>query len=205
MGVNQVSTLRGPKDWRGDESGAGITSLGFARYYESVVRGNCFGVANQAGVTSQAGLSVTTPVLTLYNPAGSGYNGVLLYAGSVATIAVAASMTIWLGVNTNIAAAAVTGTATTAHRNLLLGNGAQPHLQPLLAATLPATPVAIATLGLVPGTLAVNSQNPFYVIGREFAGSVILAPGSALSLQTSTASGAAGLWGEFMWAEVLTP
>ena len=197
-----VLTPKGPRTMRGEEDGSGVVADAHARYYEAIVRGNAFVVANQTGVTSQAGLSGTTPVLTLYNPAGSGVNGVVLWAGAFSIVAVAAGMMVWLAANTNIAAAAVTGTATSAHRNLLLGNGKQPSLQPLLAATLPTAPVAIAMLGDVPGTIALNSQMPIQTFYREVAGGIILAPGSALSFQTSTASGTSGLLCEVAWEEV---
>ena len=200
-----VLTPRGSRVLRGSEGGEGIFGQAHARYYESIVRGNAFVVANQSGVTSQAGLSATTPVLSLYNPAGSGVNGVVLWAGAFSIVVVAAGMMIWLAANTNIAAAATTGTATTAHRNLLLGNGKSPQLQPLLAATLPAAPVAIAMLGDFPGTLALNSQPPTATFYRDIAGGIILAPGSTLSFQTSTASGAAGLLCEVAWEEVAIP
>lgn len=183
------------------KTGAAIVGHAHARYYEAVSRGKVFGVANQAGITTQAGLSLTTPALTLYNPAGSGVNGVLLFAGAIESIVVAAASIVWIGLNTNIAAAAVTGTATTAHRCMLAGGGGSPALSPLLAATLPAAPIAIATLGIY-NALAVVSHQPYQTIGRWFDGSIVLAPGAALSFQTSTASGTAGFFGEFVWEEV---
>ena len=67
----------------------------------AVERGRCFAVANQVGITSQAGLSGTTPALTLYNPAGSGVTGRLWYASANVLIAQPAGggpvvATIWL-------------------------------------------------------------------------------------------------------------
>src|SRR3990167_9862723 len=65
-------------------------------YHEPTSRGAVFSVCNQAGVTSQAGLSLTTPVLTLYNPLGSGVLGRLWYAGCTFTVAFATAGAIWL-------------------------------------------------------------------------------------------------------------
>ena len=172
-----------------------------ARFYEAVARGKVWGVANQAGITTQAGLSATTPALTLFNPKGSGVNGVIWFAGANNSVAFAAAALIWLGANTDIAAADVTGTATTAHRNLLLGNGSQPAIRPLLAATLPAAPIAIASIG-VGLTGAITTLPVVPTVGRWFDGSLVLAPGSAISFQTSAASGATGFFGEFVWEEV---
>ena len=163
-------------------------------------RGRVFSVANQTGVASQAGLSATTPVLTLANPAGSGVNAVLWYAGCTPLVAFAAAAAVFVAVGTNTAAAAVTGTATTAHRNLKLG-GAAPVITPLLAATLPAAPVAVGMLG---GGLtgAITTLPGISPMERWFNGAIILQPGTNLSIQTSTASGALGLLCEYIWEEV---
>lgn len=169
------------------------------RLAEAAARGKAFAVANQAGVTSQAGLSATTPVLTLYNPLGSGKNGYLHLAGVNFSVAFAAASQIWLAANTNLAAAAVTGTLTTAHRNLKLG-GAEPTLRPMLAATLPAAPVGICLLGV--GLTGAITTVPFLQsLSRWFDGALVITPGTAISIQTSTASGASGTWCEYVWEE----
>ncbi len=174
-------------------------SIASPRFAEAVARGKCFAVCNQSGVTSQAGLSATTPVLTLYNPAGSGKNGFLWWAGANFSVAFAAAAEVWLAANTNLNAAAVTGTLTTAHRNLKLG-GAEPTLRPMLAATLPAAPVGIALLG-VGLTGAITTIPALQTLGRWFDGGLVISPGTAISIQTSAASGASGTFLEYMWEE----
>lgn len=171
-------------------------------FQDAVERGKVFAVANQAGVTSQAGLSATTPVLTLANPSGSGVNLLLWYASAICTVSAATAGAVFVAVGTNTAAAAVTGTLTTAHRNLKLGSGG-PSVVPLLAATLPAAPVAVSILGaLLTGAITtIPHQN---VLERWFNGSIIIAPGTNLSIQTGVASGAAGLFCEYIWEEVAT-
>lgn len=171
-----------------------------ARFQAAVLRGRCFGVANQAGVTSQAGLSATTPVLTLYNPIGSGVNLVLWYAGASFSVAFAAASAVFASVNTNTAAAAVTGTATTAHRNLLLGSNGTPKASPLLAATLPAAPVAIGLLGMGL-TGAITTILQLQTIEKWYDGAIILKENTAFSIQTSTASGASATFCEYLWEE----
>ena len=172
-----------------------------AKFQELVKTAKVYTVSNQTGITTQAGLSATTPALTLYNPSGSGVNGVLLYAGCVNSVAFAAASVIWLGFNTNVVAAAVSGTLTTAHRNNLLGGASSNALQALLAATLPAAPVGgpIIGVGLTGAITTIPQLSP---TGRWFEGGIIIAPGTAISFQTSTASGASGFFGEFIWAEV---
>lgn len=174
---------------------------GQAAFQDAVMAGRVFGVCNQAGVTSQAGLSATTPVLTLYNPLGSGVNCVLWYAGATFSVAFATAGAVWLAVGTNVAAAAVTGTATTAHRNLKLGTASNPAASPLLAATLPAAPVALSLLG-VGLTGAITTIPQLQTLERWFNGSIILTPGTNISIQTGVASGASGTFCEFIWEEV---
>lgn len=176
--------------------GAMAVSPSFA---EAVERGRCFAVCNQAGVTSQAGLVATTPVLTLYNPAGSGVNGILWFAGASFSVAFAAASAVFLAAGSNPNAAAVTGTPTTAHRNLKLG-GAEPTLRPMLAATLPAAPVGICLLGMGL-TGAITTVPALQTMGRWFEGGLIIAPGTNVSIQTSTASGASGMFCEYIWEE----
>jgi hypothetical protein len=186
---------------RSDKTGSLVVTPGHGTYQEAVLGGNVYGVCNQAGVTSQAGLSATTPVLTLYNPAGSGVNAVLWFAGATFSVAFATAGAIWLAVNTNVAAAAVTGTLTTAHRNMLLGGANSPKVIPMLAATLPAAPVGLSILG-VGLTGAITTTPMAQTVGKCFDGSVVLAPGTAVSIQTGVASGASGMFCEFIWEEV---
>lgn len=187
---------------RAAKTGEAITAIAHGIYYEPSSRAGIFMVANQAGITTQAGISATTPALTLYNPKNSGVNAAILYAGCIASVAFAAASVIFLAANTNIAAADVTGTATTAHRCGLLGNGKQPSVVPLLAATLPAAPVGVAIIG-VGLTGAITTAPTGQTLGRYFDGTLILSPGSAISFQTSTASGTNGFFGEIVWEEIV--
>jgi hypothetical protein len=185
---------------RADKQGNATTVFGHAPLAEAVLRGNVFAITAVAGITTQAGLSVTTPALTLYNPAGSGMNAALIYAGVAFTVVFAAVAAVWLAANTNPLAAAVTGTLTTTHRNLLLG-GRNPTAIPLLAATLPAAPVAIDLLG-VGITGAVNLLPTNSCLEKWYNGAIILAPGTAISIQTGAASGASGTFCSYIWEEI---
>lgn len=182
------------------KTGEQITGFGHGMNYEAASRGNAFIAANQSGVTTQAGLSGTTPALTLFNPKGSGVYASVIFAGCTASVAFAAASVIWLAANTNIAAADVTGTAATV-RSLQLGNSKQPACLAYTAATLPAAPVAISILG-VGLTGAITTTPSLSTMGRYYDGAIVLAPGSAISFQTSTASGASGFFGEIIWEEI---
>src|SRR5258706_10278455 len=76
--------------------GGAIVRDGGGKYQEACMRGTVFGACNQSGVTSQAGLSGTTPVLALYNPVGSGVNVVLWYAGANILASAATAGAVWL-------------------------------------------------------------------------------------------------------------
>ena len=182
--------------------GLGLRTAGSqGAFQDAVERGNVYGICSQAGVTSQAGLSATTPVLTLYNPASSGKNLVIWYAGATFTVSAATAGAVWVAVNTNTAAAAVTGTLTTAHRNLKLGTANGNSAQALLAATLPAAPVGVALLGSIL-TGAITTTPLVQTLERWFNGALVLIPNTALSIQTGVASGASGTFLEYIWEEV---
>lgn len=171
-------------------------------FQKAVAKGRVYSVCNQTGVTSQAGLSATTPVLTLANPAGSGVKGRLWFAGASFVVAFSAGAVVLLAAGTNAAAAAVTGTKTTTHRKGRLGGLSDQGnaIQPFLAATLPAAPVGIAILGCgLTGAITVAPTAP--MLGRWFNGAIEIMPGTNISIQTTTASGASGTVCEYIWEE----
>lgn len=171
-------------------------------FQAAVAAGRVFTVCNQTGVTTQAGLSGTTPVLTLYNPLGSGVKGVLWYAGVTFNVVFAAIASVFLAAGTDISAAGVTGTKTTTHRRTRLGGILDQGnaIQPLLAATLPAAPVAISLLGM--GLTGAVNLLPFaQMLERWYNGAIEIMPGTNLSIQTEAASGAAATLCDFMWEE----
>lgn len=186
---------------RSDKTGALVVTQGHGRFQEAVEQGYVFAVVNQTGVTSQAGLSATTPVLTLYLPLGSNKKVAIWYVGVTFLVAFAAASAIFVAVGTELQAAAVTGTLTTAHRNLKLGCSDGPAARTLLAATLPAAPVAVGLLGA--GLTGAITTIPFIqTLERWYDGALILLPGSNLSIQTSTASGASAMLCEYIWEEI---
>lgn len=185
---------------RGSAGFETLTMDAHARYQQAVLGGNCFISSNQSGVTTQAGLSATTPVLTLANPKGNNKLLSVWYAGIIMTVVNVAAAVAWLAANTNNAANAVTGTVAT-FSNCLIGNTNSPSGQILTAATLPAAPIAIATLGA--GLTGAITTIPYLLpMSRWFDGSIIVGPGGAISFQTSTASGASSTFAELIWEEI---
>lgn len=170
---------------RGSKSGELITGDGHARYQEAVYRGNVFSAANQAAISTPAGLTASSLNFTLYNPASSGKNLVVLRASVAVNAAPAAASVIWLVVNVVAAQAApATNTALTI-RNALLGGGFAAAGVGLVysTTTLAAAPLVDRVLGFVSAASLVGVAT----LSEEFAGDLIVAPGAYISIQASTA------------------
>jgi hypothetical protein len=192
-----------PSPFTADFSGAQRTADAHGRYLDAVTRGNMYGACQFAGTTIPAGLSASPTTLTLYNPAGSGKNAVILFASVTFLVAFAAASIIALAVSPTSQQAAVSGTAVVPI-NLLVGSQGQAVVKAFTTATLPSAPAAGSTVAIMGAGLtgAITTTPAAVVMSREFAGSLVLAPGTALSFQASTASGASGAAAEFIWEEV---
>ena len=157
-------------------------------------------MSDQTSVAMPAGLSTAPINVVLFNPLGNNKLAAIWWAGLVNVVAPAAIAVVWVAVNTNLNAAAVTGTAGVP-RNCLLGNAAAPSVLTFTTATLPAAPVAVHVLGaLLTGAITTHTQQ--IALGFWFNGALILQPGSAVSFQASAASAAASVQGSWIWEEI---
>jgi hypothetical protein len=156
-----------------------------ARYAEGAYRGNVYVCSNPAGtpVTTQAGLSATTPALVLYNPVGSGKLLVLQTVMVNLVAAPAAACHFMLAMNLPSAAAPTTVTLANS-QNARTDSAASGSGQSYRISTLAAVPVAIRYFGHV---TAAASITPGQLIDHV-DGEIIIGPGVALSLQTSSAA-----------------
>lgn len=178
------------------KDGNQIIQDGHAHYYQAVYDGNVYIGSNPLGtpVTTQAGLSATTPALTLYNPVASGVNLVLWKFSAVANAAPAAATSVALAFNL-ATAAAPTSTTNANITNALVGNANTGKGQCYRIATLAAAPVAIDYFAFVSAASLVA-----YGSGQFFLdGSIVLIPGVAVSIQTTTAL---SVLASFSWEEV---
>ncbi len=191
----------GPIQQRSSRDGHQITQDGHSRYQQAVYDGNVWTGSNPLGtpVTSQAGLSATTPVLTLYNPLLSGVNLVLWKCSIGVNVAPAAATVISLAFNLPTAAAPTALTAATLQNNLL-GNtttipGAAPKASCSRIATLATAPVAFDYICAVSAaTLVAYAPATFF-----FDGCFVITPGVAISFQATTA---VSLLTSITWEEV---
>lgn len=183
--VGQITTSTGALDVKGRQDGSVFRTNKHPANMQSVLDNLVFTGSNALGtaVTTQAGLSATTPALTLYNPTASTVNLVLMSINIAFTAAPAAATTLALAWNVNTAAAPSSTTAATVTSNLV-GTTSAPIGQCYRVATLAAAPVAFVYLG---GILAASSTG-LVKVERYFDGEFIITPGTAISVQTTTAA-----------------
>lgn len=203
MALNQLEVQGRPGSFptaKGSPDGFTIVQDGHSRFQQAVLNGNCYAVGDGSGGANPSGLSASPISVCLFNPKGSGINAVIWYASVSTAVAPAAIQHVWLAINNNIAAAAVTGTAL-APKNCLIGNAKTGAVTPLTTATLPAAPVVALVLGAI-GTGAITVQMTIPPLGGWLDGALVLAPGGAISFQFSSISGTAANMASWIWEEV---
>ena len=178
-------------DIRLGRSGEGISQLLHGQYYEQTKRGNVYIAANTvAGVAPGTALSPTPPFV-LYNQAESGVDLVVLLAtlGYVSgTLGAGSVLYAWS--NHNVVAAPTSGTPL-AVVNAKLGGLAGRGLA-YNAPTLPAAPAIVRPFCGLGASLATTAVQPWQIADYP-EGSIIVAPGTSLSLQAIAAAGTSPL------------
>lgn len=189
---------------RSGQLGDAIVSELHGRYYETTYRGNSFllSVSTAAAVTAYSGGAAGTPMLTVFNPSGSGKNAVItkasvanvvaasaagtvtfgLYFGTTATITQATTTAPW-AMNTQLQS----GSVMTGFRNVALTSG---------SAASNVIPLASYYFATAAGAALVNNG----VVDLE--GSVIIPPGAYVALGGSAALTSATWIGSLQWEEV---
>lgn len=164
-------------------------------YTESVYRGAVFTAANAAAIAATAGLSATSTVFTLYNPAGSGVNLALLEVTVVPSGANFGG--IWLVANNTVGQAAPATNTSLTIRNALLGGGKPAAGVGLVysTTTLAAAPVVVRQLGYYVSAAGIG------LIRDVTDGIVMVAPGAYVSVQAATAI---SLQVGMIWEEIPT-
>ena len=174
--------------WKGNSGGAALVAQYGSALEEAVDRGNVYATANQTTVTTQAGLSATTPALTIANRNGSGHRVVKLwYVSCTSLVAAGAAVAIFAALGRRNGTAVTETTAATVV-NMKTGDAAAPSGVACLAvATLPAAPVAIGILG-AQTTAAITTAPTGSFYERWYNGALFIDEGCNFSIQTSTAS-----------------
>ena len=169
-----------------------------ARYYDAVSRGNCYIASMQAAAALGTALTATAVTMTLFNPAGSGRNLVLMQTTLAVVVGTTAGFVVY-GVNGTAGQAAPTVTTVLASgiQNALVGGGNTAVGVVYSAATLPAAPVARRVLAGIIST----TPGGVHTIIDNVEGGIILQPGMMVTVQgvTSNATGVIS----YLWEEVL--
>ena len=163
------------------------------QFYEAAYRGTLFSVANQAAVTTTAGLATTFTGLAVANPSGSGYN-LVVRRFSVGQVAVAVASSVGIMVGTGAAAGSLVPQNCLINGRSSVANGSN-------SATLGGTPVIYQTYGSV-GSLATTGYGLQPGISVDLAGSLIIPPGCFMANYTTAACTSAFVF-SFVWEEVL--
>jgi len=187
---------------RAGQLGDTIVSELHGRYYETAYRRNLFLATSPAASVTSAGIIASAAAYTglvLYNPVGNINNLVVNKVGVAFPVAPAAVVVVGLTTLGVVSAVATTTAATT--RNLYLG-GAAPTALAYSVATVTYSTAALPAhiLGVV-GTGAITVFSTITSL-YDLEGSLIIPPGYAASIYTSTAANTAGFWGSFQWEEV---
>ncbi len=189
---------------RQTRTGELATSDAHGRYYETVKQGDVYAVTVSGGaVTAFTGGAAGTPLISIYNPVGSGKNLVLISASVSSRVAASAAGTvgfnIWGGVS-----AANTGTLTTPTNMYTLQTGGSVAKASSNAATT--------------STTAISSNGPLYNVGSyywataagailapltaDIAGQIVVAPGNLVALGGTAALTSATYDASLVWEEV---
>jgi len=173
-----------------DRGGLGTADVA-AKWYSLVNEGNVFRGQTAAAGVAPGTSAGTTAAFSLYNRVGSGVKLVVLEFSMGYVSGTLGAGYIAITANTNLNAAATTGTAITAVNADLSGaTGAVG--QPLTTATIPATPTLIGPLFGLGASLASTAVAPWHV-SREIGGSIVVSPGATVSLQGIAAGGSSPL------------
>lgn len=196
VGVIMNASNGAELDTRSDKTGATVVTQGHGLYHELSLSGNLYIGSNLGGtpVTTQAGLSATTPALALYNPVGSGVYLSLLVVTVDITTSPAAAAGFMLAYNLK-GAAAPTATTLANVTSSLLDNGKLPIGQCYRISTLAAAPLAVRFIG---GTTGASGVGAVQLIDKV-DGEIIIPPGVCVSVQTSSAAAClcSASWEEF--------
>src|ERR1700680_2182285 len=175
---------------RSGKAGEIIVSELHGKYAEQTYRGNVFWACMTAGVILPAPASTANNPFTLANPAGSGKNLNLISFDMIMTVIPGTPLPGLYGlyVNTNVIAAAVTGTAIVPLPGLI-GSNFQPVAKPFSTSTLPAAPTLILPFankitGEVATVVPIMGLPSFHI---DFDGKMSIAPGSAITPQQTVA------------------
>jgi hypothetical protein len=184
--------------------GSVVAQDSHGRYQEAVLRGNLFALSVSAGAaTAFVGGAAGTPLISIYNPAGSGRNLVVLHASVAGRVSASAAGSVgfnfWGGVS-----AANTGTLTVPVNMYTLQKAGSVALGSSNAATTSTTAISANGPLLNVGwyywaTAAAAALAPIYC---DVGGLIVCAPGNLVALGGTAALTSATYDVSMIWEEV---
>ena len=162
--------------------------------YNAAYNGALFFGANQAGVTSSAGLATTCVGLILSNPAGSGVN-LTMHRVAGALIVAPAAVTGFNLIYGYAAGGITVHTTALTPSPALIGSGIAPLGKLDQAATLVGSPAYAMPLSETQGATALPA------FSFDFEGGFMIAPGGYVAVGTTIASPASGFMAGISWGE----
>lgn len=168
-------------------------------HYEANYRRSLYGAANQTGATTTVGPALTYTGLCISNPVGSGINVIINDVGISFIVAFAAMASVGVMVGYN-SSTNVTHTTPVTPRSMFVGIGVVGQALVDSSCTFPTAPTLTNVLGMA-GAGAVAGITTILPMNWDASGAIILPPGAYAAIWTSTASGAASLFGSFLWEE----
>jgi len=164
--------------------------------YNASFNNRLFFAANQAGVTTSAGLATTYAGLCLSNPAGSTVNLVPRRITLDLRVAPAALTAYGLIVGFSAAGITVHTTPLTSLQAEFLGAVVTPAGLTDAACTLVGTPAWNSFFGVTPSATGVVSFN------FDIDGEIVIPPGGYMAIGSTIAGPAAGLLASIAWEEI---
>jgi hypothetical protein len=174
-------------DVRGAKTGEQVVAQAHGKYYEATHRGNLYAAGTAAGGVAPGTAVGTAAGAALYNPANSGKRLAIKKVTACYQSGTLGAGLIWHCLNTNPAAAAVTGTAVTA-QNLDSTQGNNNVGLFKTAATLPATATQLYPFAQLGAALA-SSVAFGSTVYEDIDGAIVVEPGTSYSLQAEAAAG----------------
>ena len=190
------------RELRSDHTGAAVVTDAHGRYYEAVRAGNVYqlAVANGA-VTAFTGGAGGTPLVSVYNPTGSGKNliilGVSVAPRTAASAAGSVGFSLWGGPS-----AANTGTLTSPTNLLTLQTSGSVAKGSSNAATTSTTAVNLL-MPCIQYYWATAAASMFGNIVCDVAGAIVCAPGNLVAFGGSAALTSATYDAAMWWEEVV--
>ena len=201
VGIQTAADGVGTQPFRQARTTELVVTDAHGKYYETVARGNAYSqVVTGAAATAFTGGAAGTPLISIYNPVGSGKNLVVLFVGVASrvasTLAGTVGFNLWAGVS-----AANTGTATTPRNMLTLAQTGSVAISSSNAATTGTTAInLVMPLGSYYWATAAGA-----IIAPAFfdvAGAVVCAPGNLVALGGTAALTTATYDVSMVWEEI---